>query len=359
MPNKDFLEIDGSMGEGGGQILRAALSLSLGLGQAFRLTRIRAKRPKPGLKRQHLTCVRAAAELCGATVEGDELNASELSFAPGTLKPDTYRFAVGTGGSVTLVLQALVPPLLFGDAPSRITVTGGTHVPFAPPFEFLRDTLFPWLERLGPRLAITMQRIGYMEAGGGSVTVEIQPGPPQPLTDVAMGLLQGTSATLYGHNLPGTVLDREIATLLQDKYAGLGLLPKNIERREQSEAPCPATGAGNMVLLTLRHGAAGELSTVFAECGWRGRSAEVVAGQAAKRAVEFLRSAAPVEKHLADQLLVPMVLAGGGTFVTSPLTKHTETCLQVIAQFTGKQAEIGREQGRNLRLTLPGKEESC
>ena len=171
----DIITIDGSMGEGGGQILRAALALSMAQGRPFKLVNIRANRTPPGLRRQHLLCVQAARELCGADVEGDALGSLTLSFAPGPLKPGEYRFAVGTGGSVTLVLQALVPALLFADAPSRLTVTGGTHVPFAPPFEFMRDTLFPQLERLGPKLSAVMKRIGYMEVGGGRVEVEIVP----------------------------------------------------------------------------------------------------------------------------------------------------------------------------------------
>ena len=347
----DMITIDGGMGEGGGQILRAALALSMALGRPFRLEKIRANREKPGLRRQHLLCVQAARELCGAEVAGDALGSLSLRFTPGPVRPGEYRFAVGTGGSVIMVLQALVPALLFAGAPSRLTVTGGTHVPFAPPFEFMRDTLFPWLERLGPKLAADMQRIGYMEVGGGRVVVDIVPAEPRPLPlETEQGGFGGAFALIYGHNLPPGVTARETAVLLEERHAPLGLTAENISVLEQSDPACPAEGAGNMVMVGLRHG--GHL-TVFGECGWRGRTAEKVAGQAAKRAVEFLRSGAPVEAHLADQLPVPLVLGGGGGFVAQRITPHTETCLKVIELFTGIRADITRMAGQSARIALP------
>ena len=347
----DIITIDGSMGEGGGQILRAALALSMALGRPFKLVNIRANRTPPGLRRQHLLCARAARELCGAKVTGDELGAQTLHFAPGPVKPGEYRFAVGTGGSVTLVLQALVPALLFADAASRLTVTGGTHVPFAPPFEFMRDTLFPQLERLGPKLTAVMERIGYMEVGGGRVVADIEPAPPRPLSlETEQGEFAGAFALLYGHNLPPGILARETAVLLEERFAPLGLGAEDIRLLDESDPACPAEGAGNMVALGLRHGG---LLTIFGECGWRGRTAEKVAGEAAKRALEFLRSGAPVEAHLADQLLVPLALAGGGGFVMQRLTKHTETCLKVVELFTGIRAEITRMAGQRVQISLP------
>ena len=170
--NREYVLVDGSFGEGGGQILRASLALSMALGHPFRLINIRANRPKPGLKRQHLACVQAAQRICGAKVTGDVINSTEICFAPGTVQPGEYCFDIGSGGSCTLVLQALVPALLTASGPSRLTVTGGTHVPFAPPVEFLRDTLFPWLEKLGPRLSAHMDKPGFMQIGGGKITVE-------------------------------------------------------------------------------------------------------------------------------------------------------------------------------------------
>ena len=144
--------------------------------------------------------------------------------------------------------------------------------------------------------------------------------------------------------------EREIAVLLEERYAALGLGTDRITVLDKSDPACPAEGGGNMVVLGMRHG--GRL-TMFGECGWRGRTAEKVAGEAAKRALEFLRSGAPVEAHLADQLLVPLALAGGGGFVTQRLTKHTETCLKVVELFTGIRAEITRMAGQRVQISLP------
>ena len=171
------LTINGIMGEGGGQILRASLALSMALGIPFRMVNIRANRPKPGLRAQHLACVKAAQEICDATVQGAEPDSREIIFQPRTVKAGGYHFDIGTGGSVMLLLQAVIPPLLVAGAPSTVTVTGGTHIPLAPPFEFLRDCLFPRLQAMGPKLTALLTDIGYMEEGGGSVTVTVEPVP--------------------------------------------------------------------------------------------------------------------------------------------------------------------------------------
>ncbi len=151
------LTINGIMGEGGGQILRSSLALSLALGIPFRMVNIRANRSKPGLRPQHLACVKAAQDICDATVQGAELDSREIVFQPGEVKAGEYHFDIGTGGSVMLLLQAIIPPLLVANAPSVITVTGGTHVPKAPPFEFLCDCLFPRLEAMGPKLTALLK----------------------------------------------------------------------------------------------------------------------------------------------------------------------------------------------------------
>lgn len=349
----DEILIDGSMGEGGGQILRASLALSMALGRPFRIENIRAHRPSPGLKRQHLTCVRAARELCGAEVSGDEMGSRELSFVPGPLRPGEYHFAIGSGGSITLVLQALLPPLLTAAAPSRITVTGGTHVPHSPPFEFMALTLLPRLEALGPHIKAKMERSGYMQIGGGSVTVDID---PVPKLDVPEGFAEsdasvpfhGTEALIYAHNLPDDVAAREQETLMQPGFAALGLTKGNIRILNQRNNPAPE-GQGNAVLLILRHG---QFYTVFGETGWRGRTAETVAGHAANRALLFLKRNVCMERHLADQLIVPLALAGGGSLITETPTPHCRTCLEVAARFTGLRAGITPIEGKRSRIGL-------
>ena len=350
----ECIKIDGGMGEGGGQVLRSALALSMATGQPFRMFRIRANRPKPGLKRQHLTCVKAAQAVCRAEVRGDAVNSTELDFYPGAVQPGEYAFQVGTGGSVALVLQAVVPPLLFAGGPSRLTVSGGTHVPWAPPFEFMRDTLFPRLSALGPQLRAHMDRVGYMDIGGGSVTAEIIPAGPTEQAEPGSfaleegGSFSGATAFIYAHGLPEGVVEREAAVLASRPYAALGLNEGNIEISQAGAPDSPEAGSGNMVLVKVCQGG---FKTVFGECGWRGRSAEVVARQACKRALCFLRSGAPVEAHLADQLLVPLALAGGGTFVTERVTKHTQTCLDVIRLFTNAKTDVAPHEA-GTRLTI-------
>src|SRR5262245_17125561 len=169
--------IDGSSGEGGGQILRTALALSLVTGTPFRIQKIRAGRPKPGLLRQHLTAVQAAVEVGSASASGAELGSQELSFWPGKVRAGAYRFAIGPAGSACLVVQTVLPPLLLAGGPSSLVVEGGTHNPFAPPWDFLARAFFPLLQRMGARVSTTLERHGFFPAGGGRLRVEIEPGP--------------------------------------------------------------------------------------------------------------------------------------------------------------------------------------
>lgn len=348
--SKDFILVDGSMGEGGGQVLRASLALSAALGKPFRMSGIRAGRPKPGLKRQHLTCVRAVRDICGAMVTGDEIGSMELSFAPGPVQPGEYRFDIGSGGSCTLVLQALLPALLTAKGKSRITVTGGTHVPFAPPFEFMKLSLFPLLEKMGPRLSASIQKAGYMQVGGGSVQVEIEPVfALSPLHICAEEAVKEIYADIYLHNIDKSVAERETETLLSPRSFQLGLEPGQVYLnrlcREQEEPE----GSGNAVLVTLRHK---DHATVCSEIGQRGRAAEVVARKAATRALRFRQSGAPVEEHLADQLIVPLALAGGGSFLTEKPTLHTTTCMELLPLFLPVTTGVEQKNDRQYLVSV-------
>ena len=342
-----YITVDGAAGEGGGQLLRASLALSMALGRPFRMVNIRAKRPKPGLKRQHLTCLRAAQAICQAEVTGDAINSTEISFVPGAVQAGTYRFDIGSGGSCTMVLQALVPPLLTASAPSRLTVTGGTHVPHAPPFEFLRDTLFPWLEKLGPRLTASMERPGFMQVGGGQVTVDITPCPALKMLEAdECGAFIGIDGHIRAYNLHEGVAEREEAALRVEKFACLGLNAGNIHVEKESRAE---TGPGNVVLLTVRRESG---ATVCTGIGQREVASEAVARQAADRAMAFLRAEVPVERHLADQLLVPLALAGGGNFLTEKPSLHTKTCMELLPLFMKIKARAIQENAKAWRITL-------
>lgn len=171
--NKDFLELDGAIG--GGQVLRSALSLSMLSGRPFRIINIRARRSRPGLLRQHLTAVQAAAQICSAEVQGAELGSQRLSFHPGAICGGDYRFAIGSAGSCTLVLQTLLPALLQANAPSSLQISGGTHNPLAPPADFIQQAWLPLLRRMGARVEMQLLRHGFVPAGGGEIAMQIAP----------------------------------------------------------------------------------------------------------------------------------------------------------------------------------------
>jgi RNA 3'-phosphate cyclase len=193
-----MLTLDGSAGEGGGQILRSALALSLLTGTPFRIEKIRARRAKPGLLRQHLTAVQAAARIGSAQVEGAELGSRALTVRPGTVAPGEYHFAIGSAGSACLVVQTVLPPLLLASGPSVLIVEGGTHNPAAPSWDFLARVFFPLLERMGARIRTKLERHGFYPAGGGRLRVEIDPvSTLAPLELLKRGEIAERSARVY------------------------------------------------------------------------------------------------------------------------------------------------------------------
>jgi len=316
-----ILQISGEVG--GGQLLRSSLSLALVTGQAFRITNIRGKRPKPGLMRQHLTCVRAAAEICDAAVDGAELGSTELLFRPGTIVGGNYTFAIGSGGSTTLVLQTLLPALLHAETASTLRIEGGTHNPMAPPFDFIEQCYIPVLQSMGVKASVAMPRAGFMQAGGGVLTAEVQPLKKwKKLKLTERGELVETFGRVLHAHLHRDIALREIETaahLLKWPEDGIAL-----------RYATDSTGPGNAILLGARFENVCEIMTGIAQMG---KSAESVATGAAKGLRGYLASTAPVGAHLADQLLLPMALAGGGVFHTLTITDHTETNMALIEQF--------------------------
>ena len=209
-----MIEIDGSQGEGGGQVLRTSLALSMVSGSPFRIQNIRAGRKKPGLMRQHLTSVNAAAEVCQARVQGNELGSLELEFFPGTVRPGNYHFSVGTAGSTTLVCQTVLPALMTASAPSTLTLEGGTHNPFAPPFDFLERVFAPVVETMGPKIDLMIERYGFYPAGGGKVQLRIEPVEslaPIDLTERGE-IISKKGEVLYAH-LPHDIAVRELKVI--------------------------------------------------------------------------------------------------------------------------------------------------
>jgi len=330
-----MIRIDGSMGEGGGQILRTSLALSCLTGQPVSLARIRAGRRRPGLLRQHLCCVRAAAAISAAEVEGASLGSRELVFRPGPVRGGAFEWSVGSAGSAGLVLQAVLPPLLVADRPSTLVIRGGTHNPASPPAEFLGETFLPAIRALGPTVDLRLVRHGFYPAGGGSYEVVVEPVPT--LAPVERSHREPT--VVYEVEAKVAHLARHIAFReVQAASAVLGL-----DATRQRAHRVDSDGPGNTVVVRAR---AGDHTEVFTGFGRKGVPAETIGRAVAEAAARWHAGGAPVGEHLADQLLVPMAMAGGGSFHTGPLSRHTTTNIEVVqrfldARFTTSEAPDG------------------
>lgn len=324
------LDIDGSSGEGGGQILRTSLSLSLVTGQPFRLRDIRANRETPGLRPQHLRAVTAAAQLGQAKVHGAEVGSRELFFQPQVfgrqIPAGRYHFDIGTAGSSSLVLQTVLPALLCADGPSTITVLGGTYNTKAPPFDFVDRVFAAALRRLGVGLSLRMLQPGFYPQGGGHIVAEVV--PPPSLGQLAKldlrtrGALLHKQATVVSARLPDHVAERELACLRELlAWPDSSFVVRSLPR---SRSP------GNIVLVELQS----EHITEIVSCvGERGVPAEEVARTAAEEALAYLRSEVPVGEHLADQLLLPLALGQGGVCRTVAPSLHTRTQVDMVRRF--------------------------
>ena len=335
------IRIDGSQGEGGGQILRTSLSLSLVTGKPFRIDNIRAGREKPGLLRQHLTAVLAAAEVGGAQVEGAVLGSTALTFSPGAVRPGEYRFAVGTAGSGTLVFQTILPALVLAAAPSQVTIEGGTHNHAAPPYHFLARSFLPLVERMGPRIQLRFERYGFYPAGGGRFSAGIQPvGKLAPIEIGVRGEIASRRVIAIVANLPRHIAQREAET-------AAGILAWTADTHV-IEMTRESAGPGNVVMVEV---ASPDVTEIFTAFGQLGVSAEKVASGAAREACQYLASNAAAGEHLTDQLLLPMALAGAGSFTALKLNLHARTNMEVIARFLPVRFETD-EQPDATRVTV-------
>jgi RNA 3'-terminal phosphate cyclase (ATP) len=304
-------------------LLRTALSLSLATGQAFRIENIRAKREKPGLLRQHLTAVQAAAEIGNAKTEGATLNSMALTFSPGKIRAGEYHFAVGTAGSGTLVFQTILPALMTASGPSRLVIEGGTHNLQAPPFDFLAKTFLPLLGKMGPNVKVKLERYGFYPAGGGRFTAEIE--PCEKLSSIELkerGEITRRHAVAIVANLARRIAEREIETMKRF----LGWEPECFEIVSSKDS----AGPGNVAMIEIGCTAVAEVFTGF---GRIGASAEHVASEAAGQAKAYLASGAVADEHLTDQLLLPIALAGHGSFTGMEISLHAQTNMDVIAMF--------------------------
>lgn len=317
------LSLDGAAGEGGGQILRTALALSCLTGTPFRLDHLRAGRSKPGLLRQHLAAVRAAGEISHARISGDALGSTALEFRPSKITGGDYHFSVGSAGSALLVLQTVLLPLLHADTPSTLTLEGGTHNPWAPPFPFIEKTFLPLLRQMGFSAEVELRRAGFYPAGGGVVAVTITPGGKRRALQIGpRGEISSRLATGAVANLPRRIAETEVACVREK----LDLAENETAVEELADAP----GQGNAVFLALR---SHRVTEVFSAFGSPGVPARQVAEELISEARRYLKSKAAVGPHLADQLLLPLALAKGGSFTTLTPTPHTLTNIDTIQRF--------------------------
>ncbi len=337
------LLINGSQGEGGGQIVRSSLALALVTGKSVTIENIRAGREKPGLMRQHLTAVQAAAAVCGGIVKGAEIGSKSLTFEPRPVRAGKYQFSVGTAGSATLVLQTVLPALLIADGPSELVLEGGTHNQWAPPFDFLQRAFLPLVNRMGPRVTANLDRHGFYPAGGGRFTVAIEPCLSLAGFDLLeRGLILSRRACGLVANLPDHIADREVERILGKLTwdASCGITER-----------VTAHGPGNVAFVEI---ASEHVTEVFTAFGRTGASAEKVADEALRQVRDYLSTDVPVGPYLADQLLLPLGISAwqkdgtyqhGGRFRTLPLTRHSTTHIEILRQFLAIEIHVERSEG--------------
>ena len=322
-----MLQIDGSQGEGGGQIIRSSLALSAVTGKAFEVRNIRGGRKKPGLLKQHLTGLKAAREICGAGVTGAELHSSQFTFAPGSVQTRGFRLSIGSAGSATLVAQTVLPALITADGKSSIEIEGGTHNMAAPPFDFVSESYLPLVSKLGPQFESNIQTYGFFPAGGGNIKIEIDPVPElKSLQLIDHGGTYQPTVTALVSRLPVHIGEREVTKIR--RKAGWKL--RDCQVRNITNSP----GPGNCVMIRLKFPNVTEIFTGF---GKKGVTAEQVATNAWQQTATYLAHEAPVGEYLADQLLLPLAIAAhqGQTsrFLTGELSMHTKTQIDIINLF--------------------------
>jgi len=336
-----MIEIDGSAGEGGGQVVRSSLTLAMSTASPVIIRNIRARRSNPGLRAQHLAAVHAAAAICGARVEGAAIASSVLTFVPGALRPGDYEIDVGTAGSTMLVLQTILPALSLCRAPSQILLRGGTHNPRAPTFEFIQHAYLPLLARLGYKAGVSLERHGFYPRGGGVVRAAIEPRRPSDSLDLLeRGPIQSRTARVLISRLPSHIAQRELDVL----RSRLGL-PQHACGIDTVTAP----SAGNTLHVCVD---CINVSTVFCGFGIRGVPAETVAGRVADEVERYLAAEVALDSHLADQILLPLALATGGRFSTLTPSGHMETNAAVINRFLPVDYERLERGAKGWEVTL-------
>jgi RNA 3'-terminal phosphate cyclase (ATP) len=339
------IHIDGSQGEGGGQVLRTSLGLAAALGMPVCVSAIRAGRKRPGLLRQHLTSARAAAEVCDGELLGAELGSTELTLRPGAVRAGSYRFAVGSAGSAMLVLQTVLPPLLTAAGESEVVLEGGTHNPWAPPFDFVEATLAPVLARTGAELELELVRAGFYPAGGGEVRCRIRPpSTARPLELMERGAPTGRVAVVHLAHLPDSIAEREGRFLRQEL--------KWFDGRVDTVLHPKSAGPGNALCLLLGFEQVDEVLTGFGE---KQVPAKRVARAVARQAARYLGADAPVGEHLADQLMAPLAVLAGGVYRAFGPSGHAATNGKLIGSFLPQAVSLEREGDQGCLVRVVGR----
>lgn len=343
-----MIDIDGSYGEGGGQILRTALALSCLTGKAFRIIDIRKERKKPGLMPQHLLAVRAAAHIARAEVDGDAAGSTQLHFAPGGVRNGVFHFDIGTAGSVPLVLQTVILPLLFAGGRSTVVLTGGTHVPFSPSYHYLSEVFAPMLARLGGRIDLSGDSFGFYPRGGGCVRCTVEAVKSlAPLTIARPGRFLRVNGISAVGNLPAAIA-------LRQRQAALAILDGAGIEAEIGLAEVSTPGKGTFIFL---RGESEVALSGFTALGAIGKRAEMVGEEAARELLAFHRTGAALDQHLADQLIPYLALAPGeSSFTTSCVTRHLLTNLWVAGRFIPLRFTVEGEEGKPGTVRLSGRD---
>lgn len=339
-----MLEIDGSFGEGGGQVLRTSLSLSCLLNKPFRISNIRIKRKKPGLMPQHLMAIRALTLISNAKVSGDSVGSTELIFEPKEVKAGEYVFDIGTAGSISLLLQALLPPLIFAKDRSSLSLKGGTHVPFSPTFNYINEVFLSVLKMLGTDIEANIENYGFYPKGGGKVRVEIM--PAEKITGMNLierGEIKNIKGVSGVANLPLSIAERQ-------KDSALKILASQGLNAEIGSIAVPAFGNGTFLFLKIK---TVSCFAGFSSLGERGKRAELVGEEVAKSLINYYLTNACLDLHLADQIVLYLSIAHGeSVFTTSEITNHLLTNLWVIERFTSFLYKIEGEIGKPGRITI-------
>jgi len=336
--------LDGSYGEGGGQILRSALSLSVLTGRAFEIVNIRAGRPNPGLAPQHLVSVEAAAAVSGAEVEGAQRGSQRLFFKPGAVRPGDYRFATGTAGSVMLVFHSVFPPLATAASPSTVAISGGTHVPWSPVYEHVEHVFLPAVSPLGMKASLQLKSAGYYPRGGGEIVARITPGGSSQKKVVLNG--RGALLRVWGvvgiSNLPTSIGERM-------RSQALSALADHSIKADIDIVQRPSPGQGVYIFLCAEYS---EARAGFSALGERGKRAEDVAREAVQAFLAHHYSKGAVEPHLADQVLLPFAaVCEEALYTVSAVTEHLRTNAWVVEQFVPVRVEIHGEPGHPGQVT--------